>query len=52
MILVAAGCAIGLGLAAFAGQALSGILYGRSPFDPLAFVGAAATLMTVALVAN
>ena len=52
MLLVAIGCAGGLALASLAGQALSGILYGRSPFDPVAFAGAAAVLLAVALLAN
>jgi predicted permease len=52
MLLVAIGCTGGLVLAGLAGQALSGILYGRSPFDPVAFGGAAAILLTVALLAN
>ncbi|MCG8459630.1 MAG: ABC transporter permease, partial [Holophagales bacterium] len=52
MVLVLVGCALGLTTAVLASQALSGVLYGRSPLDPLAFLGAAATLLTVALSAN
>ncbi|MDA8017517.1 MAG: ABC transporter permease [Thermoanaerobaculia bacterium] len=52
MVLVAVGCAFGSIVAVFAGRGLSGILYGRSPADPLAFLGAAVVILTVALFAN
>ncbi len=52
MGLVAAGVAVGLGLAAGAGQFLSGVLYGTSAVDPLAFAGAVVVLTGVALAAN
>ena len=49
-VLASAGVGIGLVLAALAGRALAGLLYGVSPIDPVVFAGVALMLamMTVA----
>lgn len=52
MGLVAVGVFVGLSLAAGAARLLSGLLYGTSPLDPVAFGGAVAVLAVVALLAN
>ncbi len=52
LALVALGAVVGLAIAAFAGNLLSGILYGVSPLDPIAFLGATLVLFLVALLAN
>jgi ABC-type antimicrobial peptide transport system permease subunit len=49
---VLAGAAIGLALAAAAGQILSSVLFGVSTADPLAFILAAVFLLMVALAAS
>ena len=49
--LAAVGCIGGLALAAAGTHAIARFLYEVAPFDPLAFVGAAAVLMAAALVA-
>ncbi len=49
---VLAGAVIGVALSAAASQILSSILFGVSTLDPLAFVSAAAFLLTVALAAS
>jgi ABC-type antimicrobial peptide transport system permease subunit len=46
------GVGIGLALALVLGQLLSTLLYGIKAHDPLTFVGVAALLVTVALVAT
>ncbi len=51
MGLVAAGLALGLGVAVFASRALAGLLYQVAPTDPVALAGAAAFLALVALAA-
>jgi predicted permease len=50
--LVAIGATVGLGLSAVASRALSSLLYGLSPIDPPAFIGASLTLLLVALGAS
>jgi len=52
MVLAATGVALGLVAAAALSGLLSSFLYGISALDPLAFGGAAATLLAVAFVAN
>ena len=52
MALVLVGVAVGLVVAAAASRALSGVLYGVSAFDPIAFGAAAVVLLSVAFVAN
>jgi predicted permease len=52
MMLVAIGVAIGLGLSLLIGRAFSSMLFGLSPADPLALIGASATLFLVALFAS
>ncbi|MGH9392640.1 MAG: FtsX-like permease family protein, partial [Terriglobales bacterium] len=47
--LAAWGVGIGIVLAALAGRAIAGLLYGISPLDPLAYAAAAALLIAVAL---
>ena len=49
---LAVGLAIGLVLAGAAGTALSGLLYGITPFDPLAWALAVLTLLGAAALAN
>ncbi|HTB15956.1 MAG TPA: ABC transporter permease [Bryobacteraceae bacterium] len=49
MKLAIAGAAVGAVVAAFAGRALAGELYGVRASDPQSFAGAAATLLVVAL---
>jgi hypothetical protein len=50
--LVAIGVTLGLGLSAVASRALSSLLYGLSPIDPPAFIGASLTLVLVAFGAS
>jgi predicted permease len=50
--LAGVGLAIGLVLAGAAGTALSGLLYGITPFDPLAWALAVLTLLGAAALAN
>lgn len=50
--LVAAGLILGLLAALAAGRLISSQLYGVSPSDPIAMAGAAALLLTIALVAS
>jgi predicted permease len=52
ILLLAAGLAIGLGFAAWAGQAAASLIYGMKPRDPLTLGGAAVLLAAVALVAS
>jgi len=52
MTVVAAGMVAGLALAAGLSRFLSGVLYGTSAVDPLAFGAAALALLAVALLAN
>jgi putative ABC transport system permease protein len=49
--MAAAGVAIGLMLAAVLTRSLASLLYGVTPLDPVAFVGASATLVMTALLA-
>jgi predicted permease len=51
MLRIAVGLATGLILAAISGRLLSGVLYGISPWDPLALAAAVAVLALVALFA-
>jgi ABC-type antimicrobial peptide transport system permease subunit len=51
-VLAAVGLAIGAALAIGAGVALSGLLYGITPFDPLAWGLAIVTLLGAAALAN
>jgi predicted permease len=50
--LAAVGAAVGALLAAAAAQLLGGLLYGVSPFDPVAWTAALAVLLIAALLAN
>ncbi|MEM7587486.1 MAG: ABC transporter permease [Acidobacteriota bacterium] len=52
MTLVLVGLVVGLAVAAGTSRFLSGLLYGLDAIDPIAFGGAAVTLVTVALLAN
>lgn len=52
VLLLAIGLAVGIGLAVFAGQAASSLLYGLTPRDPVTLGGAAVLLATVALAAS
>ncbi len=52
LVLAATGIVIGLGLAFLVTRAMSGLLFGVSPRDPLTFVVVAAALTAVALVAS
>ena len=52
MVLVAMGVAIGLALSLLIGRAFSRMLFGLSPADPLALMGASAVLLLVALLAS
>lgn len=52
MVLVAVGVAAGALVAAAGSRVLSGVLYGISAVDPIAFAGAALVLALVALAAN
>ena len=51
MSLAGIGCAIGLALAAAVSQVLTGFLFGLPPLDPLAFGGASALFLVIALAA-
>jgi ABC-type lipoprotein release transport system permease subunit len=46
------GLLIGIAAAAAASRALESVLFGISPLDPIAFIGAALLLLSVALVAT
>jgi ABC-type antimicrobial peptide transport system permease subunit len=52
VLLLAVGLAVGLGLAAWAGQAAASLVYGLQPRDPVTLGGAAALLAGVALFAS
>jgi predicted permease len=52
ILLLAIGVAVGLGLAAWAGQAAASLVYGLKPRDPLTLGGAAALLGIVAMAAS
>ena len=52
MALVGAGMLIGIVTGLFAGQVLASVLYGMSPYDPIAYGSAACLLAAVALLAN
>jgi predicted permease len=52
IVLLAGGLAIGLGLAAWAGQAAASLIYGMKPRDPITLGSAVALLSIVALVAS
>jgi len=52
LLLLATGLAIGLGLAAWVGQAASSLIYGLKPRDPLTLGTAVALLAVVALAAS
>lgn len=52
MALVATGLGVGLLLAALAARLLTGVLYGTSAFDPVAYGAATAVLLAIALAAN
>lgn len=52
MALVGTGLALGLVLAALAARLLSGVLYGTSALDPVAYGAATAVLVAIALIAN
>lgn len=52
MMLVAIGVAIGLGLSLMIGRLFSRMLFGLSPADPPALIGASAILLLVALLAS
>jgi ABC-type antimicrobial peptide transport system permease subunit len=51
-LLLAAGLAIGTGLALWAGRAASAMLFGLKAYDPLTFAGAIGLLALVALIAS
>jgi ABC-type antimicrobial peptide transport system permease subunit len=51
MSLVGTGVAIGLAASLLVGRALSRMLFGLSPADPLSLAGASCTLILVALLA-
>jgi ABC-type antimicrobial peptide transport system permease subunit len=48
---VVIGLTVGIVLALIGGQVISGVLYGVLPYDPIAFGGAAAILLTSATLA-
>jgi predicted permease len=49
---VAAGMAIGIAVAAAVGRVLQSVLFGVSPFDPVAYLGAPLVMMAVAMLAT
>jgi ABC-type antimicrobial peptide transport system permease subunit len=49
---VAAGMAIGIGVAAAVARVLQSVLFAVSPFDPVAYLGAPLVLMAVAMLAT
>ena len=51
LILTGAGIVVGIAAAAGATQAIASLLFGIEPFDPLTYVGVAAMLLAVSLVA-
>ena len=51
LILTGAGIVVGIAAAAGATQAIASLLFGIEPFDPLTYVGVAAILLAVSLVA-
>jgi ABC-type antimicrobial peptide transport system permease subunit len=51
-LLIVAGLIVGTGLALWAGQAASTLLFGLKPHDPVTFAGAIALLALVALLAS
>jgi ABC-type antimicrobial peptide transport system permease subunit len=52
LLLLAVGLAIGLGLAAWMGQAAASLIYGLKPRDPMTLGAAVALLAVVALAAS
>jgi ABC-type antimicrobial peptide transport system permease subunit len=52
VLLLAVGLAVGTGLAAWAGEVATSLLYGLKPRDPLTLGGAVALLAIVALLAS
>lgn len=52
IVLLAGGLAIGLGLAAWAGQAAASLIYGMKPRDPITLASAVVLLSAVALLAS
>jgi predicted permease len=52
VLLVAAGLTVGIGLAAWAGQAAEALVYGLKPRDPVTLGGAVALLAIVAIAAS
>ena len=52
ILLLATGLAIGLGLAAWLGQAAASLIYGLKPRDPLTLASAVVLLAIVAVIAS
>jgi putative ABC transport system permease protein len=52
VLLLAAGLAVGLALAAWSGEAAASLVYGMKPRDPVTLAGAAGLLSLVALMAS
>jgi ABC-type antimicrobial peptide transport system permease subunit len=52
LVLFGVGAAIGVGLAALSAGALSGVLYGVAPLDPVSFILAVLVLGVIAAVAS
>lgn len=48
LLIVTAGVAVGLGIAAVAGRAIGGLLFTVSPWDPVVYLGVTVTLLGVA----